>query len=145
MATGYLHSLALAWGRNTYGQLGLGDTGSHDTPTLVALNFVAVAAGIVHSLGLHADGSLYAWGHNDSGQLGLSDTTDRHTPTRVGTDKDWVAVAAGMHSLALKADGTLWAWGDNGFGKLGLGDNSDRPSPTKVPRFTAPRGRGDSP
>jgi alpha-tubulin suppressor-like RCC1 family protein len=41
--------------------------------------------------------------------------------TRVGTDNDWVAMAAGdEHSTALKADGSLWVWGDTAASRLGL-------------------------
>jgi alpha-tubulin suppressor-like RCC1 family protein len=41
-------------------------------------------------------------------------------PTRVGTDTNWVSIAAGAsHTLASKSDGTLWAWGDNSSGQVG--------------------------
>jgi alpha-tubulin suppressor-like RCC1 family protein len=117
-----------AWGRNVFGQLGLGsaDTAPHPTPVQVGTetNWLAVAGGFSHSLGLRADGSLYAWGFNDFGQLGLGDNTRRLTPVQVGTAKNWVAVTAGdTHSLGLRANGSLWAWGDNFHGQLGLGDD----------------------
>ena len=62
-------------------------------PTQVgsATNWVAVAAGGQHSLGLRSDGSLWAWGWNLWGQLGLGDTTDRWVPTQVGSATNWVA------------------------------------------------------
>jgi hypothetical protein len=76
---------------------------------------------------------LWVWGRNNVGQLGLGDYTDRYTPTQVGTEIDWVGIAAGVgHSLALKSDGTLWAWGNNFYGQLGLGDNANRTIPTQV-------------
>jgi alpha-tubulin suppressor-like RCC1 family protein len=92
VTTEWFHSLGLkadgslwAWGDNTYGQLGLGDTTQQTIPTEVGRGWVAVAAGWFHSLGLKADGSLWAWGDNGYGQLGLGDTTECHSPTQVGT------------------------------------------------------------
>lgn len=90
-------------------------------------DWVTVAAGRQHILALKADRSLWAWGNNDLGQCGLGDgifTVD--TPTRIGTENDWIAIAAsgdndtfsGTHSLALKADGSLWSWGSD-YGELG--------------------------
>ena len=145
IAAGTYHSLAIqkdgslwAWGRNDFGQLGLGsaDFNPHSTPTRVgtATNWVAVVAGGYHSLGLRADGTLWAWGYNYYGQLGLGvpDTTDRHIPAQVGSSTNWVAIAAGSyHSLGLRADGTLWSWGNNFNGQLGLADNTDRHIPTR--------------
>lgn len=135
------------------------------TPTQVgtATNWISIAAGGTHSLAVKSDGSLYAWGENEwfneiyvlgtngqyalirtnfYGVLGLGNMALRSTnaPTRVGTDSDWVKVAAGdRRSFAIKKDGSLWAWGDNGYlwqwtgeptggyayayGRLGLGTN----------------------
>src|SRR3990172_411306 len=63
--------------------------------------FVSVAAGVYHSLGLKADGSIVAWGNNFSGQTNVP-----------APNTGFVAVAAGgFHSLGLKADGSIVAWG----------------------------------
>jgi alpha-tubulin suppressor-like RCC1 family protein len=137
------HSLAIkadgslyAWGANSHSQLGLGTTTDYESePTRVGSdsNWVAVAAGALHSLGLKADGSLYAWGANSHGQLGLGNYIEQQSPQQVVGFSDWVAVAAGaLHSLGLKGDGSLHAWGFNSDGQLGLGDTNYRLSPTLV-------------
>ena len=86
------------WGDNEYGQC--------NVPVPNA-DFVAVAAGDGHSLGLKADGSIRAWGYDE---WGLSDVP---LPNAA-----FMAVAAGWyHSLGLKADGWIVTWGYNYSGQ----------------------------
>jgi len=62
----------------------------------------AVAAGVLHSLALKADGTVWAWGENSSGQLGTGTTTDSTAPVQVSGLSGVQAIAAGdNHSLAL--------------------------------------------
>lgn len=78
-------------------------------------------------------GKLFATGLNGNGQLGLGDTTQRTTLEQVGTDEDWVFVAATQYrTFAIKSDGTLWSCGSNAYGQLGLGDTTQRTSLVKV-------------
>lgn len=103
------------WGFNQ--QSGTGFKISH-TPERVGAdtNWASVAVGQNHFLALKNDGSLWAWGQNDRNQLGDGSTSNHFDPTRIGTDRDWRAVAAGCcnASFALKSNGTLWAWGEIG-------------------------------
>ena len=144
IAVGWGHSLGIrsdgtlwAWGQNNLGQLGLGGTDNQSTPQQVGsrTDWVAVSAGSYHSLALSSDGTLWSWGVVDSGRLGR-DADAAHPadePGQVGTDGDWVSVAAGAyHSMALKADGSLWAWGDNTSGELGDGTTIGRSSPVHI-------------
>ena len=124
-----------AWGRNTYGQLGGGDTTLRPDAWRVgtATDWATVACGDTHALALKTDGSLWAWGYDSSGQLGLGDTTDRSTPVCVGTSTDWAGLSCGdAFSVALKTDGSLWAWGANAYGQLGTGDTVSRTAPVRV-------------
>lgn len=73
-------------------------------------DFVAVAGGVAHSLGLKANGKLVAWGSNSDGQLNLPKP-----------NSGFVAVAAGYtFSLGLKSDGSIKAWGQNNFGQTNV-------------------------
>jgi hypothetical protein len=86
----------VAWGYNN-------DIGICDVPGPNA-DFVAVAGGGYHSLGLKAHGSIVAWGYNLFGQCNVP-----------APNADFVGVAAGWyHSLGLKADGSIVAWGRGG-------------------------------
>ncbi|RZK86648.1 MAG: hypothetical protein EOO62_40470, partial [Hymenobacter sp.] len=96
------------------------------------------AAGITHSLSIHADGSLWATGDNAYGQLGIpTSTASTNAWVQVGTATNWVQVAASdNHSLGLRADGALYAWGNNHYGQLGNPTNNDtdqaNPTPTQI-------------
>jgi hypothetical protein len=75
---------------------------------------------------LRTDGSFWSWGYNFATARTVYSTpppiTTNPPPDRVGTDHDWVSVAAGdIHSVALKRDGTVWAWGFSSDGQLGNG------------------------
>jgi alpha-tubulin suppressor-like RCC1 family protein len=91
----------VAWGKNVDGQC---DVPAPNT------DFVAVAGGSAHSLGLKADGSILAWGRNVDGQCDVP-----------APNTDFVAVAGGKcHSLGLKADGSIVGWGRNYSGECNV-------------------------
>ncbi|GAB4814343.1 hypothetical protein N2152v2_001389 [Parachlorella kessleri] len=68
-------SQVYAWGRNSSGQLGLGDTADRRAPAAVdslwAMPVLQLAAGDAHSAALTSNGFMFTWGSNDKGQLGL--------------------------------------------------------------------------
>ena len=61
------------WGRNHYGQLGVGDTVQARVPRRVGLasDWVQVAIGFDHVCGIRSSGAIYCWGRHLEGQLGL--------------------------------------------------------------------------
>ncbi len=71
-----------AWGRNSHGQLGLGNTVHQTAPQPIPslAGVVAVAAGKEHSMALLSLGTVMVWGRNGNSQLGLGNSVDRHSP-----------------------------------------------------------------
>ncbi|WP_339351009.1 InlB B-repeat-containing protein, partial [Bifidobacterium indicum] len=159
-----------AWGDNSDGQLGLGDTAARLTPTQVtkpsAKFWKEASIRDGYSLALSSDGSLYAWGQNTYGQLGIpsgSSNDDILKPTTVGNPSDtpqgfnWMQAHTGwQHSLAIGSDGNLYTWGSSSNGKLGRDTGTapaDRPGrvafpsrgkPTRV-LFDRVQGTGSTP
>jgi alpha-tubulin suppressor-like RCC1 family protein len=129
---------ALAWGDNSFGQLGDGTTTTRLTPVQVDLpagvTITQVAAGIEHSLAVTSDGHALAWGDNSVGQLGDGTTTRSSTPVQVHLPAGVTVtqVSAGSHSLAVTSDGRVLAWGFNFFGQLGDGTTTTRLTPVEV-------------
>jgi alpha-tubulin suppressor-like RCC1 family protein len=136
------HSLALrndgtvwAWGENVWGQLGDGTTTERHTPVQVVgaggIGFLtgisAIARGIVHSVALKNDSTVWEWG------MQIGDASPSYTPVQVPGLASITAISGGYeHAMALKNDGTVWAWGFNANGQLGDGTTSNRSTPVQV-------------
>lgn len=146
VAGGAYHNIAIkadgslwSWGANGNtlhgGQLGDGTKVDKFSPVRVGTDtdWRAVAAGLIHSVALKADGSLWVWGGNHMGELGLNDYASRLTPVRLGTETNWTALNAKNDTThALKTDGSLWGWGDSTYGQLGDGTNTRKLVPVRI-------------
>ncbi len=131
IAAGFQYSMALkndstlwTWGKA--GQIGNGGTQLAITPSKITAdsNWVYISAGNAHAFAINALGELWGWGRTYSGQLGnFISTGTFHNPVKIGTDTNWLSVAAskGSHTIALKNMGDMWAWGSNAYGQHGLG------------------------
>ena len=151
---------AFSWGENGYGQLGLGDKLSRNTPVFVeCLSHVRhVAVGQQHSAAIDARGQLFTWGDCGDGRLGhgtlytevRSVKGDVITRNRKRVDSllepkcveffrlgsiDVKLVSCGDRFTAVLDDrGTAWTWGSGIFGQLGTGvDNLSSEHPSRVP------------
>ncbi|GBG28169.1 E3 ubiquitin-protein ligase HECTD3 [Hondaea fermentalgiana] len=91
---GYYHTIALsttgklwAFGRNDYGQLGIGSTaqkvfGPREVEDLdgSTTRVVRIAAGCYHSVAVDHNNVMYVFGRNNHGQLGCGDSPERPSP-----------------------------------------------------------------
>lgn len=129
-----------AWGRNEFGQLGLGDTTYRSSPVQVGslTNWLQVVSGYAQSLAIKTDGTLWSLGGvGNNGTSGLGNTTRYSSPKQVGSLTDWATLAIGKAQVvAVKTDGTLWAWGQNNNGQLGDGTTVTKSSPVQVGLLT---------
>ena len=135
IAAGSEYNLALmtsgkimAWGDNTYGQLGDGTMILRSAPVNV-LNItdaVAIAASAYTSYAVLADGTVKVWGSGFT-----------PTPALVAGVANVVAVSSsGGHTLFLLKDGTVMAWGYNAKGQLGDGTIVNKITPFVIPNLT---------
>jgi alpha-tubulin suppressor-like RCC1 family protein len=124
-----------AWGNNSSGRLGLGDTQNRSAPVQVGslTNWARTSHGN-SALAVQTNGTLWSWGSNSFGELGQNNTINRSSPVQVGALTTWYEISAGSggFSFAIKTDGTLWSWGNNDNGTLGLGNTVRQSSPVQV-------------
>ncbi|KRX08322.1 Regulator of chromosome condensation 1/beta-lactamase-inhibitor protein II [Pseudocohnilembus persalinus] len=137
---GYSFSIAitlsrqlLAWGDNSYKQLGIGDLPRNQNqdkilvPTLVKgiQNVATVTCGIEHTVALDFSGHVYTWGNGESGLLGHGDCNTQVVPKLVDSLKhlkiDSISCGS-LHTVAL-SQGKCYTWGKGEGGQLGLPEN----------------------
>ncbi|XP_044285375.1 probable E3 ubiquitin-protein ligase HERC4 isoform X2 [Varanus komodoensis] len=144
IAAGSAHSLALSvfgtvfsWGKNAFGQLGLGDTEDRCFPTCVKalehMNATFVACGGEHTAVLSKDGLVCTFGAGSHGQLGHNSTRNELFPRLVAElfGARVTQVACGRwHTLVYIPDlGDVYSFGSGAEGQLGEGDRCDRRIP----------------
>ena len=135
VTAGDLHTCALnrsedlyCWGRNDWGQLGLGDTTERSQPSYVMGGLVGVDGGDFHTCATDG-GRIRCWGANYAGQLGIGNTTDSALPSIVLNETATGFLAAGAvsagsgHSCAITNQQTVACWGSNTVGQLGNGSS----------------------
>lgn len=140
ISCGYEHNSAIktdgtlwTWGKNSYGQLGIGTTIDSFTPVQVGItsDWKFVNSDGNFSGAIKNDGTLWMWGVNAFSQLGDNTTTNRLTPvTTFAGGTNWRQVDCGeYHTGAIKTDGSLWVWGRNTYGALGNNTTLNRSTP----------------
>ena len=116
-----------SWGRNTFGQLGVGDTVDRNVPTLVESIqnrfVVSVVGGEEHSLALTQEGSVFSFGCGIYGQLGHDSKNNQLTPKQIfdfmGSTVTQIACGR-MHSLVARENpSTIYTFGLGISGQLG--------------------------
>ena len=151
IAVGNWHCLAItnkkkvySWGKNKYGQLGLGHTKNQEVPHCVLplcdpLNpkhVRSIAAGKSHSVAAGEDGDVFSWGRGWDGQLGHQKVSEVVYEPRLVEDmenKSTAILACGReHTVAVSTNGNMWVWGDNKAGQLGIGTIVQSNKPVSV-------------
>jgi alpha-tubulin suppressor-like RCC1 family protein len=161
ISAGFYHNLALdsagklyAWGMNSYGQLGTGNTTNSPTPVSVASSMYSIskiAAAGYHSLAIARSSSssstnyMYSWGLNSTGQLCLGTTTNTTSPTLVSSLSSVKDVAGGYEASIALVGSSLYTCGGNSAGELGIGTlGGYKSTPQKLPFsvFKSPKSGG---
>lgn len=124
-------------GRNTNGQLGVGDRDNR-TQWFLHPNQTSILAGAAydHTIAVFPDGTLWGCGRNQYNQLGLSNTNDVLTMTQLNLPNVKMLGVGENHSIALKNDGTVWVTGRNRYGQLGLGNTTTTTTWTQIPTLS---------
>ena len=127
------------WGRNNFGNLGLGNTTNYSSPKQITSTngWLSVASGSNSVAAIKPDGTLWGWGYNAYGQLGLGNTTSYSSPKQVGSLTNWLTLTTTYNNvIAVKTNGTLWSWGQGTYGVNGLGNVTSYSSPKQVGALT---------
>lgn len=115
-------------GANLSGQLGDGTSKDHPLPGLVGdatHKFIAIAAGVLHTCGLHSDGRAMCWGELGSQQFASAPRT------LTASDACWTRVGFSRRASAFIPPHATCP-GSNEYGTLGDGTTTNRATPTLV-------------
>jgi alpha-tubulin suppressor-like RCC1 family protein len=129
-----------AWGQNSDGQLGTGNTQNAIArrPVMNVKNPASIGLGQLHSCYCDTTGQAFCWGRNVEGQLGTGNTSQSLTPIAVPGLTDCVQIAGGAkHTCAIHVDRTVSCWGQNTSGQVGqTAATTPVTSPMLVPNIT---------
>ena len=129
-----------AFGKNSNGQLGVGNKNETINPSRVDMSnmpgnakVAQVSTSAEHTLILTTDGKVYACGLNDTGAFGFRSqglvTITTPYEIRIPNNDEVVQVSAGdNYSLILTINGEVYATGWNQEGQLGIGSFSSQPT-----------------
>lgn len=152
ISAGYYSSIVLSddgnaysFGYNYFGQLGVCDNNTRNTPTLIdnLSRIISVSAGYNNSLFLTNGGHVYTCGDNYYGQLGIkgmpknsSALIDRFIDDNSLILPYIISISVGSSCSIILSDARqLYVFGENMNGQLGLGDYKHRNIPALIDGF----------
>lgn len=125
--------VAVCWGENRRGQVGIGTFSEWAHPAPVQsgeIRFSRIAAGDLHTCGVHLGGEGFCWGSNHAGQLGAWNLEDASRPVLVSGGFLFHEIATGAdHSCAVRSIGEVRCWGGNAYRQIGNYSGSFSGSP----------------
>lgn len=120
-----------SFGKNDYGQLGLGHARNVKVPSIVKVGtgesdekIIEICCGYYHTIAITERGKLVNWGRNDYGQLGIGSKDHKNAPHYVPlpqSSKILKASCGCYHTLILLSNGRVMVFGRNNKGQLGTG------------------------
>jgi alpha-tubulin suppressor-like RCC1 family protein len=120
------------WGRNTFGNLGHGDTEQRNTPNIVTrlseFAVIDVSCGAKHAMAVTSDFKVYSWGNGGNGRLGHGTNIGSASPLPIERlfNVNIMTVSCGeSHSGAVAILGEVYTWGAGTYGRLGHGQEGD--------------------
>uniref|UniRef100_A0A8C2DUB1 Si:ch73-190m4.1 n=1 Tax=Cyprinus carpio TaxID=7962 RepID=A0A8C2DUB1_CYPCA len=138
-----LSGVVFGWGKNSAGQLGLGDTTDRHVPTVVnSLNrkkTVSISCGGEHTATLSKGGTVFTFGSGGCGQLGHKSFRDEHHPRVVAElwGSEVSQVTCGRHHtlVSVASSKMIYSFGCGTQGQLGNGEmiNKYVPCPVDIP------------
>ncbi|XP_016395321.1 probable E3 ubiquitin-protein ligase HERC3 [Sinocyclocheilus rhinocerous] len=138
-----LSGVVFGWGKNSAGQLGLGDTTDRHVPTVVnSLNWkktVSISCGAEHTATLSKGGTVFTFGSGGSGQLGHNSFRDEHHPRVVAElwGSEVSQVTCGRHHtlVSIASSKLIYSFGCGMQGQLGNGEmiKQSVPFPVDLP------------
>jgi alpha-tubulin suppressor-like RCC1 family protein len=161
IAAGFRHTCglrsdgtALCWGRDSTGELGIGNFSNADRPVAVAtsLRFTTIVTGgdtvqpppgslerlrvESHTCAIATSGLAYCWGSNRSGQLGTGIVGDSSaSPVAVSGGLTFSKLSAGSrHTCGITTAGAIYCWGNNQDLELGRGPPTGGSGASGVPQ-----------
>ncbi|XP_056109531.1 probable E3 ubiquitin-protein ligase HERC3 [Rhinichthys klamathensis goyatoka] len=125
-----LSGVVFGWGKNSAGQLGLGDTTDRHVPTVVnSLNrkkTVSISCGGEHTATLSKGGTVFTFGSGGFGQLGHNSFKDEHHPRVVaelwGSKVSQVTCGRRHTLVSVESSKLIYSFGCVMQGKLGNGE-----------------------
>ena len=98
-----------SFGFNGYGQLGLGNTVTWDTPQIIkSLQEVEfIESGPFNVFCKTQNNQIYSWGYNGYGQLGLGNTDTQSSPIQLSNEDVIDIKFCDFHTLVLTSNGDV--------------------------------------
>ncbi|KAG1956307.1 E3 ISG15--protein ligase HERC5-like isoform X2 [Pimephales promelas] len=135
-----LSGVVFGWGKNSAGQLGLGDTTDRRVPTVVnSLNqkkTVSISCGGEHTATLSKGGTVFTFGSGGFGQLGHNSFKDEHYPRVVaelwGSKVSQVTCGRSHTLVSVESSKVIYSFGCGMQGKLGNGEMTKQSVPFPV-------------